>query len=71
MKVDARLVTESHDAKSVSESIEADNAHESIYIRTYESDGMLISDVRSDRFPTVIATVDELIRCQIMAESLI
>ncbi|VVB54201.1 Uncharacterised protein [uncultured archaeon] len=69
MKFTATLLTESHDATSVAKALSADNhGVEGLTVETSAKNGMVRSIVASDRLGTLVSSVDDLIRCQMVAE---
>jgi len=72
MNCHARLVTESSDATSAAAALTADNtALESLRVTTRAAGGMVVSEIDSASVSTLLATVDDLLRCQMAAESVI
>ena len=72
MMCKATLVTESKDALSVSSSLRADDvAMPSLTVRTSASGGRIVSTVEAESLSTLLSAVDDLLKCQITAESLI
>ncbi len=71
MNCKAKLVTESKDSSAVCVSIQADNSSDAIMVNTYSQDNMVVSVVEARSVSTVLATIDDILHCQIMAEGLI
>ena len=72
MNCSATLVTESKDAKAVACSLNADNVRmESLSVETAVSGSHITTEIRSESVSTLLATVDDILRCQITSESLI
>jgi len=72
MMCHARLVTDSGDAESVSKSLNPDNVgFDSLEVRTSVSGGSITTEIKSGSLSTLLATVDDLLRCQATSEALI
>jgi hypothetical protein len=68
----AELLTESRDAAAVAGALSADNVRmERLSIRTAAVGGKVSSSIESDSVGTMLASVDDLLCCQITAEGLI
>jgi hypothetical protein len=72
MNCHATMVTESKDASAVGKSLNADNVRmDSLTVKTTVFAGRIVTDIESESVSTLLATVDDLLRCQITSESLI
>jgi hypothetical protein len=72
MKHTATLKTQSKNPLGVCKALEADNISlEGLKIESSARDGMIESRVESESINTLLSTVNDIIRCQAMAESLI
>jgi len=72
MMCHAKLTTESKDATSVAKSLHTDNMEaDYLSVTTRAQGGQIVSEISSNTVSTLLATVDDLIRCQITSESLI
>ncbi len=75
MNISATLKTESKDAKNIASTLEVDNVNdveaEGLRIHTRDVNGQIISEIKSKKINTLINTLDDLIRCQIVAEKTI
>jgi hypothetical protein len=72
MNCHAKLVTESNDAHAVAQALNADNvALEYLNVTTAASGNAVVSEIRAQSLTTLMATVDDLLSCQITSESLI
>lgn len=65
----AVLRTSSKDGKSVSQALEADNEQDKkLRIVTKEREKRVVSEIETNSIRTLLSTLDDLVRCQIMAE---
>ena len=72
MMCHAILTTESRDAAAVSGSLNVDNVSMgALRVTTRVSGNTITSEIESESVSTILFTVDDLLRCQIMSESLI
>jgi hypothetical protein len=72
MNCQATLRTESKDAAAVAESLRPDNVGmDSLSVSSRADGGFVVSEVRSRSVGTLLATVDDILRCQMASESLI
>jgi len=76
MRCRALMITESRDAGSISSSLDIDNLEvegsENLYIDIKPIDKKRIRTVvKSNKIGTLINTLDDIIRCQIVAENLL
>ncbi|HIE33747.1 MAG TPA: hypothetical protein EYP86_01235 [Candidatus Altiarchaeales archaeon] len=76
MRCRALMITESRDAGSISSSLDIDNlgveGSENLYIDIKPIDKKRIRTVvKSNKIGTLINTLDDIIRCQIVAENLL
>jgi len=72
MKIIATLKTESKDAKSVASALDIDNVKlEKLRVETKSERGKILTRIESDSVNTLINTLDDIIRCQIVAEKII
>jgi len=76
MRCRALMITESRDAGSISSSLDIDNLEvegsENLYIDIKPIDKKRIRTVvKSNKIGTLINTLDDIIRCQIIAENLL
>jgi hypothetical protein len=72
MNCHARIVTESKDAASVADSLNVDNlALESLSIRSTAAGNVVVTEIDADSIGTMLATIDDALRCQITSESMI
>ena len=72
MNVYAKLVTKSKDAKAVSSSLNADNGGlNGFHVKTTYSGAKTVSEISANSLTTVLSTVDDIIRCQMVSEDLI
>ncbi len=72
MNCHARLVTESSDAAAAALALTADNAAlKSLRVATRAEGGRVVSEIDAASVSTLLATVDDLLRCQMAAESVI
>jgi hypothetical protein len=72
MNCHARIVTESADAPAVAGSLNVDNlALESLKIRSTVSGSNIVTEIDANSIGTMLATIDDLLRCQITSEGLI
>jgi hypothetical protein len=72
MDYKAVLVTESKKPESVSKALDVDNIRLSgLEIATKISGGMVETTVGSNSLPTLLSTLDDLLRCQMMAENIV
>ena len=76
MRYRALMITESKDANSISSSLDIDNLEvegsENLYIDIKPVDKKRIRTVvKSNKIGTLINTLDDIIRCQIVAENLL
>jgi hypothetical protein len=68
----AILTTESKNPESVSKALDVDNIWLSgLSISTKISGGRIETKICSETLPTLLSTLDDLIRCQMMAEGLV
>jgi hypothetical protein len=71
MNCKALLVTESKDATAVACALHADNVRlERLLVSTHAAGGMIVSTVESQSLGTLLASVDDLLSCQITSEGL-
>ena len=72
MMCDATLTTDSKDGKAVAKSLNADNVRmDSLTVKTTVAGGTIVSHIESQSVSCLLSTVDDLLRCQMTAESLI
>lgn len=72
MKYKATLTTESRNAKPISRAIDIDNVRlEDLKIETKFDDGKIITEIESRSMNSLLATLDDIIHCQIVAEKVI
>ncbi|OYT42283.1 MAG: hypothetical protein B6U86_00480 [Candidatus Altiarchaeales archaeon ex4484_43] len=72
MKIIATLKTESKDAKSVASALDIDNVKlEKLRVETKSERDKILTRIESDSVNTLINTLDDIIRCQIVAEKII
>ena len=72
MKYKATLVTESKKPESVSKALDVDNIRlGGLEIATKISEGNVETIVGSNSLNTMLSTLDDLLRCQMMAEGLV
>lgn len=68
----AILITESHDPKSVAAALSVDNRNLSgQQVTTKAGKGVVESKIECDNIRSLLASVDDLIRSQIVAESVV
>lgn len=74
MKVNynATLITESKNPESVSKALDVDNIRLSgLVVETKVSGGRIETRMGAESLPTLLSTLDDLIRCQMTAENLV
>ena len=72
MKHRVHLHTTSKNSKEVSKSLDVDNVRmEDLSIKTTYRDGSITTVVEANSIGTLLSTVDDVLRCQIAAESMI
>jgi len=72
MDYTATLITESKNPQSVSKALDVDNIRLSgLEISTKVSGGGVETIISSNSLPTLLSTLDDLIKCQMMAEGLV
>ncbi|HEX54829.1 MAG: hypothetical protein DRO94_02685 [Candidatus Altiarchaeales archaeon] len=74
MKFKAIMVAESRDAKSISDSLNVDNLSDKksgIFVESRAIDDKIITIVNTNKLGTLLNTLDDIIRCQIIAENLL
>ena len=72
MNCRAKLTTESKDARAVAAAISADNVKmAALHVRTSVEGGRVVTEVEAESVGTLMATLDDVLRCQITSESLI
>ena len=72
MKYKATLTTESMGAKSISRAIGIDNILlENLKIETKYKNEKIITEIESKSMNSLLATLDDIIHCQIVAEKVI
>lgn len=64
----AILTTQSRDAKSVADSLKVDNKAHGMEIKTHTKGKKIITEVRAEKAKTLLAVLDDLIHCQMVAE---
>ncbi|MEM2917927.1 MAG: KEOPS complex subunit Pcc1 [Candidatus Altiarchaeota archaeon] len=65
----ALLLTESKDAKNIAKSLDIDNLNrENLKVSTKLFKGRIRTKVKADKISTLLSTLDDIIRCQIIAE---
>lgn len=68
----AVLITESHDAENIAKSLNVDNVNEkNLEITTKVHDCKIETKVKAKSVATLLSTLDDVIRCQIIAEKTI
>jgi len=68
------MVAESRDAKSISDSLNVDNLSDKksgIFVESRAIDDKIITIVNTNKLGTLLNTLDDIIRCQIIAENLL
>ncbi len=69
---EALLTTDSHDARSVSKSLDVDNVHEGNFsIVTKIKNQKIETRIKANSVSTLLSTLDDVIRCQMIAEKTI
>jgi len=72
MKIIATLKTESKDAESVASALDIDNVKlEKLRVETKSERDKILTRIEADSINTLINTLDDIIRCQIVAEKII
>lgn len=72
MKIIATLKTESKDAESVASALDIDNVKlEKLRVETKTEKDKILTRIESNSINTLINTLDDIIRCQIVAEKII
>jgi len=72
MKFTAVLKTESKDAESVARTLQVDNVEmEGLRIRTESNQGRIITRVESNKIGSLLSSLDDVIKCQMVAEDII
>ncbi|HDH40814.1 MAG TPA: hypothetical protein ENG12_00165 [Candidatus Altiarchaeales archaeon] len=72
MKFKAVLKTESKDAESVASALDIDNVKlEKLRVETKSERDKILTRIEADSINTLINTLDDIIRCQIVAEKII
>ena len=71
-KISTEYKTE-NDAKIVAQVLEADNrtAPNDLYVFSYSRDNVVYSEIKSEKIETLIATVDDLLSSQKLAEDIL
>jgi len=70
MKFSAVLKTESGDAKSVSKALQIDNVDmENFRMGTGAEKGRIVTKVEAEKISTLLSSLDDVIKCQMVAES--
>jgi len=68
----ATLVTDSKSPKSVAGSLNIDNLElDELRIKTYSNDNRIFTTIESNNLGTMLSVIDDIIRCQIVAEGVI
>lgn len=69
MKFSAVLKTESKDAESVSRALQIDNVDmEGFRIDTRAEKGRIVTRMESERINSLLSSLDDVIKCQMVAE---
>jgi len=72
LKIEAKIVLEyknGKQAKSIAEAVSPDNIECSeLSIKTYSEDCLVITAIKCRKIGTLITTVDDLLRCVVVAE---
>ena len=72
MMCKAVLTTESQGAEAVAKALEGDNVRmDGLILRTTSSGGKVSTEIGCESVSTLMATVDDILRCQITSESMI
>jgi len=72
VKIIATLKTESKDAESVASALDIDNVKlEKLRVETKTEKDKILTRIESNSINTLINTLDDIIRCQIVAEKII
>lgn len=72
MTIAATLKTDSGDPESVAKSLTADNKAEgALSVDTLVEGGQVSTRITCDSLPTLLATIDDLLRCQMASEEVI
>ena len=72
MKCVATLVTESKNPMSVAESLNIDNLElDNLIVKTKRNNNKILTTIESNNLGTMLNVIDDIIRCQIVAESVI
>ncbi|MFH0862958.1 MAG: KEOPS complex subunit Pcc1 [Candidatus Altiarchaeota archaeon] len=72
MMCKAILIAESLGAVAVAKALNGDNVRmDSLTVRTSSSTGKVTTEIDCESVSTLMATVDDLLRCQMTSESLI
>lgn len=65
----ALLLTESKAAKNIAKSLDIDNlSRENLKISTKFFKGKIKTEIKAKKISTLLSTLDDIIRCQIIAE---
>jgi len=69
MKFSAVLKTESMDAESVSKALQIDNVDmENFRINTGAEEGRIVTKIEAEKINTLLSSLDDVIKCQMVAE---
>jgi hypothetical protein len=72
MNCHARIVTESLDASAIAGSLNVDNiAEDYLKIKSRSEEGRIVTEIDATSIGTMLATIDDMLRCQITSESMI
>ncbi|RLI88757.1 MAG: hypothetical protein DRO65_04710 [Candidatus Altiarchaeales archaeon] len=72
MKIKARLILESKDAKVVSKSLDIDNVLlDNLKIKTYDHGNKVVTEIKTTNLKSLLNTIEDLLQCYSVAEKLV
>jgi len=72
MKIKARLILESKDAKVVSKSLDIDNVLlDNLKIKTYGHGNKVVTEIKTTNLKSLLNTIEDLLQCYSVAEKLV